>query len=105
MNIIIHALTALFLYLAIRESMKGTHTRLRNAPLVVILALAAFVLAYAQNIPLAVIQNIVAVSWYPFDLAEKLASFVLFYLAVRQAMKLRTGRGETSPVPGDPPVT
>jgi hypothetical protein len=95
MNIVIHALTALFLYLAIRESMKGKNVRLRNALGVIILTSVAFVLAYAQNIPLDAIQSVVETSWYPFDLAEKLASFFFFYLAVRQAMKLKTGEGQT----------
>jgi hypothetical protein len=98
MNIVIHALTALFLYLAIRESMKVTSVRIRNALGVIILTSAAFVLAYAQNIPLDAIQSVVETSWYPFDLAEKLASIVFFYLAVRQAMNLKTSKGQTGPV-------
>jgi hypothetical protein len=91
MNIVIHGLTAFFMYFAIREAMKGKNTSLRNAPLVVILAVAAFVLAYAQNIPLGVIQNAVTAAWFPFDIAEKLSSIFLFYLAVREASKLKAG--------------
>ncbi len=89
MNIVIHALTALFLYLTIRESMKGTSVGLRNAPRVVILASVAFVLAYAQNIPLAAIQSVVETSWYPFDFTEKLVSIFFLYLALREATKLK----------------
>jgi hypothetical protein len=95
MNIVIHGLTIIFLYLTIRESMKGTSVRLRNAPVVIILTSVAFVLAYAQNIPLAAIQNAVETSWYPFDVAEKLASIFFLYLAVRQAMKLEASNVET----------
>lgn len=84
MNIVIHALTALFLYLTIRESMKGTNVGLRNAPRVIILTLVAFVLAYAQNIPLVAIQKVVETSWYPFDFTEKLVSIFFLYLAVRE---------------------
>lgn len=84
MNIVIHALTALFLYLTIRESMKETNVGLRNAPRVIILTLVAFVLAYAQNIPLVAIQKVVETSWYPFDFTEKLVSIFFLYLAVRE---------------------
>lgn len=85
MNIVIHALTALFLYLTIRESMKGTSVGLRNVPRVIILTSVAFVLAYAQNIPLAAIQNVVETSWYPFDFTEKMVSICFLYLAIREA--------------------
>jgi hypothetical protein len=103
MNIVIHALTALFLYLTIRESMKGTSVRLSKAPLVIILASAAFVLAFAQNIPLAVIQNVVQAgsnpaSWYPFDIEAKLSSIFFLCLAVWQARKLKASKGQTGPV-------
>ena len=89
MNIVIHALTVLFLYLTIRESLKGTHVRLGDASAVIILTSFAFVLAYAQNIPLAYIQNLVSSNWYPFDVTEKLASLLCLCLAVRAAAKLK----------------
>jgi hypothetical protein len=89
MNVVIHALTALFLFLTIRESIKWTSVRLRDALRVIVLTSMAFVLAYAQNIPLTAIQNIVETSWYPFDFTEKLVSTFLLYLAVREAMKLK----------------
>lgn len=87
MNIVIHALTALFLYLAIRESTRSTGTSLRKAPKVIILTSAAFVIAYAQNIPLTAIQNLVDTSWYAFDIIEKSVSIFLFCLAVWLATK------------------
>jgi hypothetical protein len=94
MNIVIHALTILFLYLTIRESMKGSGVRLWKAPRVIILASVAFLLAYAQNIPLALIQNVVQAgsnpaSWYPFDVETKLSAIFFLCLAVWQAKKLR----------------
>jgi hypothetical protein len=92
MNIVIHGLTIVFLYLTIRESMKGTGARLRDAYGVIVLTTVAFVLAYAQNIPLAIIQNAVLAAWYPFDIAEKLASIFFLYLAVRQAMNLKASK-------------
>jgi len=89
MNLVIHALTALFMYLAIRESSRGTDVRLRDAPLVIILVLVAFVLAYAQNIPLPAIQSFVASSWYPFDVTEKLVSLFFFCLALAASRRLK----------------
>jgi hypothetical protein len=89
MNLVIHAFTALFLYLTIREAVRGSRVRLRDTPFVIIFTSVAFVLAYAQNIPLASVQNLVAANWYPFDVAEKLASIFFLYLAVRCAVKLK----------------
>jgi hypothetical protein len=88
MNIVIHGLTLIFLYLAIRRPLKGTGVRLRDAPWVLVLASAAFVLAYAQNIPLAAIQTLVENSWYQFDIAEKLASIFFFCLAIWEAKRI-----------------
>jgi hypothetical protein len=98
MNVVIHGLTALFLYLAIRESTIGTSASLRKAPKVVILTSAAFVVAYAQNIPLTAIQNAVDASWYAFDITEKSVSIFLFCFAVFLAMRLRAGQGLARPV-------
>ncbi|MDA4116931.1 MAG: hypothetical protein OK455_01120 [Thaumarchaeota archaeon] len=89
MNIVIHGLTIIFMYLALRQSMKWTSVKLREAVGVIALTSVAFVLAYAQNIPLAAIQNLVETYWFQFDIAEKLASIFFFYLAVREAKKLR----------------
>jgi hypothetical protein len=89
MNIVIHALTVFFLYLTIRESVKGTSVRFRDALRVIVLTSVAFVLAYAQNIPLVAIQNAVETSWYPFDFTEKLVSIFFLCLAVREATKLK----------------
>jgi hypothetical protein len=98
MNIVIHALTALFLYLAVRESMKGTSVSLRKAPKVIILTSAAFVVAYAQNIPLTAIQNVVDTSWYAFDITEKSVSIFLFCAAIWLAMKLKASQSQAGPV-------
>ena len=90
MNVGIHLLTLIFLYLAIRESLKGTGLGVLEAPEVVILAFLAFVLAYAQNIPMYVIQLLVETSWYQFDLTEKLASIFLLCLAFWEAARLKS---------------
>jgi hypothetical protein len=96
MNVVIHALTIIFLYLTIREAMKGSGVRMRKVPLrVIILATVSFAFAYAQNIPLAVIQNVVQAganpaSWFPFDLEAKLSAIFFLCLAVWQAKKLKS---------------
>lgn len=89
MNVVIHTLTAVFLYLTIRESIKGASVRLRDAIGVIVLTLMAFVSAYAQNIPLNFVQNVVRTSWYSFDFTEKLVSIIFLYFAVHEALKLR----------------
>jgi hypothetical protein len=90
MNIVIHVLTLLFLYLAIRESLKGAGVSIWEAPGVAVLGLVAFVLAYAQNIPLGIIQRIVRTSWYPLDFTEKIVSIFFLYLAIREAERMKT---------------
>ena len=85
MNIVLHSLTLIFLYLTVRETMKRRPTAKREKVLKIgILAFIAFVLAYAQNIPLTIVQNVVENSWYPFDIAEKLLSIAFLYLAIRE---------------------
>jgi len=88
-NVAIHALTLLFLYLALRESLKGTGLGVLQAPGAVILAFVAFVIAYAQNIPLYAIQVTVETSWFQFDFAEKLLSILFLYFAFREAARLK----------------
>jgi hypothetical protein len=94
MNIVIHALSILFLYLMIRQSIKGTGAGLRRAWTVVLLVCIAFAYAYAQNIPLPFIQDVVQAgsnpaSWYPFDIETKLSAILFIGLALWQATKLK----------------
>jgi len=98
MNIVIHALTVLFLYLAIRESTKGTGASLRKSPRVIILTSAAVVAAYAQNIPLTAVQNVVDASWYAFDITEKSVSIFLFCMALWLAMKPKASHSQVGPI-------
>ena len=91
MNIVIHVLTLFFMYAAVSSAgRRGKDNRseplLRNFR-VVILTLVAFVLAYAQNIPINIIQSAVDHSWYSFDVVSKLLSIVFLYLAIRLAGK------------------
>lgn len=87
MNIVIHALTLLFLYLALREGMKGKSVSRAKEIAVALLGLVVFGLAYAQNIPLAAIQNAVESSWYAFDVAEKVLSIGVLAIAVHIAKR------------------
>jgi len=89
MNAVIHLATAGFMYLAILETVRGTSVSLRNATNVILLAAMAFVLAYAQNIPISIIQNAVDSSWFFFDFVEKIASIFVFCLAIMEATNLR----------------
>jgi hypothetical protein len=89
MEIVLHLLTIAFLYLAIREALKGAYLNTSKVLKVSLLTFVAFGLAYAQNIPLAAIQAIVPDEWYPLDLFEHIASLFFLYLAVREAAKDR----------------
>jgi hypothetical protein len=89
MEIVLHTLTIVFLYLTIREALKGTTITQWKTFKVSLLTFIAFVLSYAQNIPLSAIQAIVVNEWYPLDIIEHVTSMIFFYLAIREAMKLR----------------
>jgi len=90
MNVVIHLATAGFMYLTILEAIKGTSVSVGNTLKTILLTTAAFVIAYAQNIPLSVIQDAVNSSWFTFDFVEKIVSVLLFYLAVTKAMNSKT---------------
>ncbi len=87
MEALLHVLTAVFLCLALREALKGTSLTREKVFGVALLTAAAFVLSYAQNLPLADLSTIVEQDWYQLDLAEHLASIALLYIAVRLAMR------------------
>ncbi len=87
MEIVLHILTVAFLYLAVREALKGTNLNASKAFKVFLLTSVAFILSYAQNIPLAAIQAIVIDQWFPLDLLEHIASLAFLYLAVKEAAK------------------
>lgn len=91
LEIVLHALTAAFLILAIREALKGTTSNRMTILEVSSLTLIAFVLSYAQNIPSAVVQTIVESGWYQLDVVEHIASVLFLYFAVREARKLKAG--------------
>ncbi len=82
LEILLHILTIIFLYLAVREAIKGTQSSAQKTTMVYILAATAFVFAYAQNIPLNIIREWTAHSWYRFDIVEHLISLGFFSLAI-----------------------
>jgi len=87
MEALLHVLTVVFLCLAMREALKGTSVTREKAFGVSIFTAAAFVLSYAQNLPLGGLGTTVEQGWYQFDLTEHLASIILLYIAVRLAMR------------------
>ena len=87
MEVILHVLTLSFLYLVVHESLKGKVLSISEQVEVGLLTLVAFGLSYAQNIPLTVIQRIVADRWYQLDLVEHVVSSLALFLALRIAMQ------------------
>jgi len=82
LEVLYHLLTAAFLVLAVREAAKGAPKRAPQVVIVSFLTLSAFVLAYAQNIPLNVIQATVEDEWYQLDIFEHILSAFLLFLAI-----------------------
>ncbi len=97
MEVLLHVLTIVFLCLALREALKGTSFTKERVFNVSLLTAAAFVLSYAQNLPLDALRTIVEQDWYQLDLAEHLASIILLYIAVRLAMRPSGAGPRTSP--------
>lgn len=94
MNIVIHGLTVIFLYLAVREASKGSRPSFWHSPRVLIAGVIFLVFAYAQNIPLSIVQNVVQAgsnpaSWFPFDLATKLSAVLFLYITLAEASHLK----------------
>ena len=83
LEVLYHLLTAAFLVLAIREAMKGGPSPTPKKIAIGLLTASAFVLAYAQNIPLDAVQGLVLGQWYSVDAAEHLLSALLLFLALR----------------------
>jgi len=94
MNVIIHGLTLVFLYLAVREASKGSRSSFWRAPRVLVPAFAFLVFAYLQNLPLAAIQDVVQAganpaSWYPFDLVSKVLAVACLFVTLKEASRLK----------------
>jgi hypothetical protein len=85
LEVIFHLATLGFLYLSLCE-VSGSGIRLGRRTLRIYLLLGlAFLLSYAQNVPLDAIQSIVRSSWYQLDIFEHLGSVAIFSLALIDA--------------------
>jgi len=105
MNVIIHALTVIFLYLSLREATRGKESGFWHSPRVLLPAVIFLVLTYAQNIPLSIVQDAVQAgtnpaSWYPFDVSTKLLALLFLYIALREGRKeVQSKKTERMPFP------
>ncbi len=97
LEVLFHLLTLFFLFLTIREALKGTEASRRKVALVSVLAFTAFVLSYAQNIPLDQIEDLVATNWYGLDIAEHTIALVFLFFAVYEARIERRQLASTAP--------
>ena len=86
LEVLYHLLTAVFLFLAIRKAMAGGQTNARKIVAISFLAVVTFVLAYLQNVPFGLVQDVVEHQWYQLDVTEHLLSVFVFYLTVRFAL-------------------
>jgi hypothetical protein len=85
LEIIFHILTVIFMILAYREALKGTAITKRKLLGITLLGIIAYVLSYAQNIPLVSIQEIVQENWLGLDLVEHVTSITILGVAIRKA--------------------
>jgi hypothetical protein len=88
LEILLHLMTALFIYLAVRQALKGRIGPSRKF-VVYVLAVVAFVASYAQNLPIGIIEQIVKHSWFQLDVAEHFISFGFFSLAIVIANRMK----------------
>ncbi|HUI01133.1 MAG TPA: hypothetical protein VLX56_05845 [Nitrososphaerales archaeon] len=94
MEVILHVTTLAFLALAVREAGRG-----RIAPWAGFLTLVAFVVASLDDFPsLRVIRYLRHHHWYLLDISIHLASIIVFYFAVRRALR----ESEAAARPGVP---
>lgn len=89
LEVIFHLATFGFMFLSVREVLGGGIKPGRRALRIYLLLAFAFILAYAQNIPLDTVQSIVESSWYQLDIFEHLGSVVVFGLALIDAWNFR----------------
>ena len=87
LEILVHALTLVFMALTVREAIKGTRISASKSAKVALLVAIAFIFSYAQNLPIDAIQDAVVRSWYELDIIEHLISVAFLWLAVRESMK------------------
>ena len=88
LEIVLHALTLAFFYLAVRAALKGASLSRREKAKVLVLILASFWASYAQNTPLGWVQAVAVNNWYLLDAVEHVISVALFCLAIRECLTL-----------------
>jgi hypothetical protein len=88
MEVLLHALTALFLWLAVREAFKDggnlTSSRSFTASL---LTIAAFGAASVSIIPLPSLQAAISTNWYQIDIVAHVISIGLMRASIWEAAK------------------
>jgi hypothetical protein len=89
LEVIFHVATLGFMYFSVREVSSGEIKLNRRALRIYLLLALAFLLSYAQNIPLGAVQSIVESSWYQLDVLEHLGSVAVFGVALIDAWNYR----------------
>lgn len=85
LEVILHLATLGFMYLSLCEISASRIKLSRRTLRIYSLLGLAFLLSYAQNIPLDAVQSIVGSSWYRLDIFEHLGSVAVFSLALIDA--------------------
>jgi len=96
LEVAFHAATLGFMYLSVREVLGGASKPGRSPLRIYLLLVLAFVLSYAQNIPLDAVQSVVQSSWYQLDVVEHAGSVLVFGLALGDAFGSRTSKSRTT---------
>lgn len=87
-EVILHVLTLLFLYLAVREAVRdGGKMAYWRLSVVSLLTVAAFVTASVSIIPIPSLQASISANWYQIDAIAHVVSLVLISAALWEAMK------------------
>jgi hypothetical protein len=96
LEVVFHLATLGFMYLSARKVSGGTLGSGRRGLRIYLLLALAFLLSYAQNIPIGAVQSVVESSWYQLDVVEHLASVVVFGLALVDARGFRASRTQAT---------
>jgi hypothetical protein len=101
LEILLHVLTFVFMASAVVVAWgKGRRvgvSRYRKIFASMILAVVAFILAYAQNLPFHAMELLVKKSWFELDVIEHIASVAFLFFAIRIAEEGPGQAGKVSP--------
>jgi len=87
LEVLLHALTLVFLWLALREGVRRSEGPGQGGVQVGLLGLASFWASYFQNTPFLGLGNLTSGSWYTLDASEHLVAVALFCLALRESAR------------------